>query len=110
MTIVEFIEERLEEREDDIYFRPYIQFFRRVLRLHKSWPVLVEKEPVFEVPPWEDAFGNVIYRMTQEIGWFTEEGYRKVFGTEPPTAPMIKAMATIFQYHIDFKEEWRFHD
>ena len=50
---------------------------RRIVELHEAWPVPIETP------------------------------YRKRFGSEHPTAPMLAAMAVVYADHQDFREEWR---
>lgn len=114
MTIEEFVEARLremelkfeglgvpDERRWDIQLM--IANMYQVLYLHKNWPVLIQEQPYFETAT---DMNNVSYRMTQNFNWVTQEAYRKKFGTEPPTAPMIKSMAQMWMQHPDFDPNW----
>jgi hypothetical protein len=78
---------------------------RKIVELHASWPVLVQTQPDFT----EDASDptSMTFRMTQQIAWTTQQEYRDRFGEEPPTAPMIRALASIWSDHPDWREEWR---
>lgn len=78
---------------------------RRIVELHKSWPVLVQQQPTFE--DMGGDLSTVTYRMSQRMAWFTNQQYRDTFGDEPPTAPMLAAMATVYADHPDYREEWR---
>ena len=82
---------------------------RRIVELHRDWPVLVERPTEFEPsfgadPPFVD---QVTYRASKQIAWMTEQEYRNRFGDEPPTAPMLAAMAVVYADHPDYREEWR---
>lgn len=79
---------------------------RRIVEFHDSWPVLMETPPVFEnVDP--DYAQSMVMRATQQIQWLTEQEYRKRFGDEPPTAPMLVALAAVYADHPDYDEAWR---
>lgn len=80
---------------------------REIVELHKAWPVLVEMPLAFDGPT--PALGDVnamTFRMTQQLAWQTEQQYRERFGTEPPTAPMIRSLATIYADRPGWREEW----
>lgn len=76
-----------------------------IIQWHKEWPVFVHDEPKFERSPNPED-NTLTLTMSQRMEWLTEQEYRKKFGTEPPTAPIIKKMAMAFAYHPDFNEEW----
>ncbi|WP_310962133.1 DUF6221 family protein [Nocardioides terrisoli] len=79
---------------------------RRIVELHKNWPVLIDQpvklEPIVSSDPTQFAF-----RASQQIAWATEQEYRAKFGDEPPTAPMLAALAAVYADHPDYREEWR---
>ena len=79
---------------------------RRIIEIHKSWPVLVERPPLI-VEEVTDPIMGAALSVRQEIEWMTETRYREQFGSEPPTTPMLKAMASVYAGHPDFREEWR---
>lgn len=82
---------------------------RRVVELHQSWPVLVETQPTLEtVKPFDplDPFDGVTMRMSQQLAWLTQQEYRKAFGSEPPTSPMIRALAAAWADHPDYDQAW----
>lgn len=74
----------------------------RILELHESWPVLVET-------PLRTEFNVETFaaRAAQQIAWQTTQEYRKRFGDEPPTSPILRAMALPYADHPDYREEWR---
>jgi len=78
---------------------------RAIIAFHRSWPVLVETPPEMEAVDGTDP-SAFAYRMTQRIMWATEDEYRKRFGTEPPTAPMLRALAAVYADHPDYRQEW----
>lgn len=96
----EFMDDQLEH---------LAQGFRDILDLHNSWTVALETKPKMELDPGPynplstDAY---VMRMSQQIGFVTEQKYREHFGTEPPTAPMIRAIAKIWRSHPDYQEDW----
>jgi hypothetical protein len=76
------------------------------VELHQNWPVLVETQPTFEPIDSGDPTSFAM-RASQQIAWLTEQEYRVRFGTEPPTAPMLRALAAIYADRDGFREEWR---
>lgn len=77
---------------------------RAIIKQHKDWPVLVQTPPVFE-----DArrdLQTMTYSVTQKLAWLTEAEYVTRFGTEPPTAPMVRTLAAIYKDHPDYQQEW----
>lgn len=84
--------------------RAEVTALRKIVELHQSWPVLISTAP--EVEQVSSDLDTVAYRMTQRIQWATEEEYRARFGAEPPTAPMLRAIATIWGDHPDYQQEW----
>jgi len=78
---------------------------RAIIDFHRSWPVLVETPPEMTTVDGTDP-SAFAYQMTQRIMWATEDEYRKRFGTEPPTAPMLRALAAVYANHPDYQQEW----
>lgn len=79
---------------------------RRIIEFHESWPVLVEQQPTFE-QALDNSVDGLALRMSQQIAWLTEQEYRHRFGTEPPTAPMLAALAAVYADHPDYRQEWK---
>lgn len=113
LTIEEFLLARLKEVEtlgksiSSWYDRAPIQTLcdnqRAIIEWHKNWPVLAETPPVFS----QELDGDrVHFKMAQKVAWLTQEEYRKRFGSEPPTAPLLAKMATAYKDHPDFNPEW----
>lgn len=118
MTIEEFLLARIHELRDSLErsltIDPHI--YRDVSRMlasqeyliewHKKWPVLIEEPPTYRR---DETLGLDQFRfeMTQKIVWLTQEEYRKKFGSEPPTAPLLMKMASYCADHPDFNESWR---
>lgn len=80
---------------------------RRIIAMHDAWPVLVETEPVMESMPNDFDPHIMTFRMTKRIEWLTQREYVRRFGSEPPHAPMLMAMAQKYADHPDFRDEWR---
>ncbi len=80
---------------------------RRIVGLHKSWPVMVETPPTFETAGSDLDINSMTFRMSQQFAWVTQQEYRERFGDEPPTAPILAAMAEVYADHPDYDEEWR---
>jgi hypothetical protein len=82
---------------------------RRIVEMHRDWPVLVARPDEFEPSfgadlPFPD---QITMRMSRQIAWMTEQEYRNRFGDEPPTGPIIRVLAAVYADHPDFREEWR---
>lgn len=124
MTLTEFLRARIAEDEADAmtgwrwmslpageYERLQARILaeceakRRIVDLHKAWPVLVETPPVFESTTGD--LSHATFSMSKQIMWATEQEYRERFGAEPPTAPMLAALAAAYADHADYDETWR---
>jgi hypothetical protein len=129
MTIVEFLEARIAEDEarassgwarlgdsrweTDNYGRDFLTpsavlaecaAKRAIIKQHEDWPVLVERAPSGDFDANDTQ--SMVYRMTREIAWLTEREYVRRFGVEPPTTPMLRALATVYKDHPDYDENW----
>lgn len=78
---------------------------RRIVELHQSWPVLVQRPPEIAVDP--NDLDSLTLRMSQQMAWLTQQAYRDRFGDEPPTAPILRELASVYVDHPDYQEEWR---
>jgi len=78
---------------------------RQIVELHKSWPVLVKTPPKFSADTGDPT--SLTMRMSQQVMWATEQEYRERFGSEPPTAPMLRVLAAVYADHPDYDESWR---
>lgn len=78
---------------------------RAVVEMHKSWPVLVEGPMDFGRVDSADP-SQIAFRASKQMAWLTEQEYRQRFGTEPPTAPMLRALASIYADHPDYDPGW----
>lgn len=77
---------------------------RKIIEISEEWPLLVEGQPVFGF----DGHGDeTAMTMSQQIAWTTNQKYREVFGDEPPTTPVIRALIQPFSDHPDFEPSWR---
>lgn len=77
---------------------------RAVIEFHKQWPVLVEGPPKYETDT--NGLDAVSFKMSRQIAWATEQEYRKRFGDEPPTTPIMRALASVYSDHPDYNEAW----
>lgn len=77
---------------------------RQVIAFHRSWPVFTETRPELLVE--EDDLGKTMARMRQQMEWHTQDEYRAKFGDEPPTTPMLAALAAVYSDHPDFDPTW----
>jgi hypothetical protein len=78
---------------------------RKIIAFHESWPTLVQTPVKFERD--DNDLDNYTYRMSQEIAWLTTREYVARFGTDPPTAPMLAALALPDADHPDYLPEWK---
>lgn len=78
---------------------------RHIIEWHESWPVLVETQPEF-TPTGADV-QTMTFQMSQKIAWLTTQEYRARFGDEPPSSPMLRALAAVYSDHPDYRDEWR---
>lgn len=80
---------------------------RRIVECHQQWPVLVETArpdvALRQPTDWSDRFA---VRVTQEIEWLTTQAYIARFGHEPPTTPVLRALAQVYADHPDYNLEW----
>lgn len=77
-----------------------------IIDWHQNWPVLLEQgeELNFEQPTAD--INQVAFRITKRIAWVTNNEYRKRFGEEPPTAPLLRQIAQDYNWHPDYDPEW----
>ena len=123
MLIEDFLLARLdwtEERVSQLVMSPearaifstFIENQRAIIELHKKWPVMLEKPAELVVDNVMDSLINpahdFIMSMKQQIAFLTQEEYINRFGTEPPTAPMLKQMAWSWRNHPDWNPEWAY--
>jgi hypothetical protein len=113
MNIIKFLEQCLyleEHTSSTPRELAEIQFKRKIIEHHNKWPVLIEEKPQFipngPVHPG-DISSDYSFTMMQRYMWVVEEDYRKMFGTEPPTAPIIKEMANLYSDYPGFNPEWK---
>lgn len=77
---------------------------RAIIAFHESWPTLVQTPAKFERD--DVNLDNYTYRMSQEIAWLTTREYVARFGIDPPTAPILAALALPYADHPDYQPEW----
>ena len=78
---------------------------RRIVALHESWPVMVEQPLTMNVSA--DPLDSMTFRASQQIAWLTTQEYRRRFGDDPPSAPIVAALAAVYADHPSFQEAWR---
>lgn len=83
-----------------------IEAKRAILRLHESWPTLIQTEPTFEVDHGSTDPFSAVYRVSQKMAFLTNKEYRDRFGEEAPTGPIIRELLKVYRDHEDFQEEW----
>lgn len=123
-TLTEFILARCDEDEERVpnmaLLWPYdggwseedcdrqmaeVRAKRRIVAWHEAWPVLSQQPPVFE--PLEGGVETTAFRVSQQIEWLTTREYRARFGDEPPSSPMLLALAAVYSDHSDYNDDWR---
>lgn len=78
---------------------------RAIIRQHEDWPVLVQ-QPLKIAPGDGGGPNSLVYQISQHMQWLTTREYMARFGTEPPAAPMLRALAAVYKGHPDYREEW----
>lgn len=76
---------------------------RAIVAWHEQWPTLVEG--LDEIAGGD--MSTISASITRRMAWVTQREYVKVFGTEPPTTAMIRAMAEVYADRPGYREEWR---
>ena len=132
--IIEFIEARLVEREEEIHGVGHIledtwmwesanrveeqlqletQAFRKMLDIYKEWPVILETPANsttaiddFDYKTNQFSTEAITMKLSRKVEFLTTKAYIHRFGSEPPVAPMMRALASIWRGHPDFKQEW----
>lgn len=121
MAITDFIRARLAEEKElvsSLYTRNQTttSAFHNQLRIydalekivdwHKNWPVLVETMPNFEIDYSKPVNDQIRYQVTSQINWMTQKSYVDHFGSQPPTAPVLAMIASIWSTHMDYDPSW----
>lgn len=76
----------------------------QIIDWHANWPILVETKPEFEADLSD--LTSMSMMVSKKIAWMTQEEYRKHFGSEPPTAPLLAKMAMSHKNHPDWNPAW----
>lgn len=124
-TLASWLLERIaeDEREAEVMMRRYAEgaavatirwrrvmtqceAYRKIVELHEAWPVFVSTPPKFETLGTADDLNSLAFHTSLQMQWLTQEEYRKRFGEEPPTAPMLRALAAIYRDRSGWREEW----
>lgn len=111
MTVEDFLLRRLDDMEAIggyfMYGNNLVQMMREAVEWHKNWPVLVETEPKFTAE-YDTSVGNSFaVRYQHQMAWVTQQEYIKRFGSQPPTAPLLRKWANVWSRDPEFHEEWR---
>ena len=115
LTVTQFLWDRVHESrkmaENSVLDEDYTKLadiIDIILRWHNTWPVLVETPPVFEdAEDMATTTDMIAFRVTQQLDWLTTQEFKKRFGKDAPTAPLIRQIAQMWDTHPDFCEEWR---
>jgi hypothetical protein len=106
-AITNFIRERAAEDRlrHELSIEMYMAILE-ILKIHESWPVLMEYQPEpMQIQTVED-FNQVSYSIRQQIDWHTQKSYQERFGEDPPTTPIVLAYARVWRSHDDFDQAW----
>lgn len=76
---------------------------RRIIALYEDWPVFVDVPETVKFAT-EISYDTVSYRISRQMGWLTTREYVERFGTEPPTGPILLALAEVYSDHPDYRE------
>jgi hypothetical protein len=111
MTIEEFLKARIDEIERMFSEFPAVltmcDAMSDIIKWHEQFPVLVELKPEFGIDDRYDTSMNELkYVVNQKMEWMTVRAYRERFGTEPPTAPLLRKWAWYHKDHPDWNKEW----
>jgi hypothetical protein len=108
MGITDFIRERAtEDRAYGRISQEYFQAILHILHTHQQWPVLLQQKPdSYQNIKTAADFNTVSYAIRHNLEWATRESYVARFGTEPPTDPIVLALARIWKTHANFLPEW----
>lgn len=79
---------------------------RAIIEFHKQWPVLVEGPLNYQPQPDASDLDSISFKMSRQIMWATEQEYRNRFGDDPPTTPIMRAFASVYSDHRDYRDEW----
>lgn len=132
--IIEFIEARLVEREEEFHglgiiledtwlwesaerferqLQSETQAFRQMLEIYKQWPVILETPANvtsavddFDYQTNQFSTEAITMKLSRKVDFLTTKAYIERFGWEPPVAPMMRAVASVWRDHPDFKQEW----
>lgn len=79
---------------------------QKILDLHEQWPLLLETPPAMEMQPHMPGEQWVAH-FTQQIDWVTTQQYRRRFGDDPPTGPIVRALLQPYAWRDDFDPAWK---
>lgn len=106
-TIQEFILARVNDPENTgKYPAEFAEAIAQILDIHSRWPVLVYSTPTLKAEEGVTP-DQLIMRVTQKVNWMIEKEYKRKFGEEPPTGPILRIIAGIWEWHQDYNDAWR---
>lgn len=80
---------------------------RRIVELHREWPVLVEQEQPPDLMATDGTLtDDIVLTVSRRMAWMTEQAYIKRFGIDPPTGRILVALAQPYADHPDFNPVW----
>lgn len=113
MRLVDFLLARQDEEEKDATSPrtlAEIDLKRKIIAFHSAWPVLVEEMPTFNTVDrhfdLKDMSNTLVMEMRTKYEWVLADDYRKKFGKEPPSAPILKEIGKLYSDHPDYNPEW----
>ena len=84
-----------------------IQFNRKIIELTQSWPVLLQGPIELNPKVAVESLSTVVYEMTSRYQFVLASEYKKIFGEDAPTSPLLLQMAQIYSDHPNFNPEWK---
>lgn len=110
MTLIEFLLEMLNidfEKAETPQQRAEVRFKRKVVELAQNWPILLQTEPTLTHKVEKDSLSTVVFEMQAHYQFVLVNEYKRLFGEDPPTSPLLLEMAQIYSDHPIFKPEWK---
>lgn len=87
--------------------RAEVMFKRKIIDLTQSWPVLLQGPIELNPKVAVESLSTVVYEMTSRYQFVLASEYKKIFGEDAPTSPLLLQMAQIYSDHPNFNPEWK---
>lgn len=110
MTLIEFLLEMLDREMANATTQQKqadVRFKRKVVDLALNWPILLQTEPTLTHKVEKDSLSTVVFEMQAHYQFVLVNEYKRLFGEDPPTSPLLIEMAQIYSDHPNFNPEWK---